>query len=376
MSSIVSSFEICQDDDTNGDAFLLVVKGNLRHRIDLLGVEAHDAVLNDTQRRLREIVRAQPAGVAHVTDGERPPCPERPDWAGGAFIFLHPHETEAARRVIEQKQKEGNGLQSKHILVSNDLYHMVKELLDAKPQGSGREAFLRRRAGVVERKGPISFRPEKPGSAASGRRGHQECHDELGTDAGRDRLKEAFCRPLCLSYDVMEQRDIDLELLEFLTAPVSVQEMDPAYREEKWAEAWELVGEENQWWMHSQKDEQTGREWPYCNLCREWASPSHLTSASCRSRVEQQTALHGVHKGPLVEEILKAAAMENVTGRAAQNAEAYRVGAPSEGGDPSQLAAQQPGQLRQPSSDVGGRGGKASNRGRGRVGGALPAAPS
>ena len=144
-SSAPSSPDTFHDDDTNGDAFLPAVMSNLRHRIDLLGVEAHDADLSDTHRRLREIVRAQPAGVAHATDCERPSCPERPDWVGGAFVFLHPHETEAAKCVIEQRRKEGTCLQSKHVLVSNDLYHMVKELLDAKPQGSGREAFLKRR---------------------------------------------------------------------------------------------------------------------------------------------------------------------------------------------------------------------------------------
>ena len=69
------------------------------------------------------------------------------------------------------------------------------------------------------------------------------------------------------------------------------------------------------------------------------------------------------------------AAMENVTGQAAQGTEAYQVGAPADSSDPSQPAARQPARLRQPSSDEGGRGGKASSRGRGRVGGALPAAP-
>ena len=51
------------------------------------------------------------------------------------------------------------------------------------------------------------------------------------------------------------------------------------------------------------------------------------------------------------------------------------AGAQADGGDPSQPASRQPTQLQQPSGDAGGRGGKASRRGRGRVGGALPAAP-
>ena len=51
------------------------------------------------------------------------------------------------------------------------------------------------------------------------------------------------------------------------------------------------------------------------------------------------------------------------------------AGAQADGGDPSQPTSRQPAQLEQPSGDAGGRGGKASRRGRGRVGGALPAAP-
>ena len=41
-------------------------------------------------------------------------------------------------------------------------------------------------------------------------------------------LQKAFCLPnLRLSENSMERRDIDLDLLEFLTAPVTVQMMDP-----------------------------------------------------------------------------------------------------------------------------------------------------
>ena len=122
--------------------------------------------------------------------------------------------------------------------------------------------------------------------------------------ADGDRLRDAFCRPLQLSGDLMEQRDIDLELLEFLTAPVSVQGMDVTYQEEKWAEAWTRVSEENQWWMGTQKHELTKQEWPYCRLCGDWAPPAHLCPAACRRKVGEHIALHGHRKGPLVDAIL------------------------------------------------------------------------
>ena len=52
------------------------------------------------------------------------------------------------------------------------------------------------------------------------------------------------------------------------------------------------------------------------------------------------------------------------------------TGAQADGGDSSQPALRQPSQVQQQSDNPGSRGGKASKRGRGRVGGALPAAPS
>ena len=89
---------------------------------------------------------------------------------------------------------------------------------------------------------------------------------------------------LWLSDDLMERRDIDLELLEFLTAPASVHMLDP----EKWVEAWEIACGENDWWMHMQKDEK-GSKWPYCKLCSQWAEPCHLKYNGCRQKVVKHT---------------------------------------------------------------------------------------
>ena len=284
----------------SGDAWLLVVKGNLRHRIDLLGVEGEYKALNETQRGLRDIVRGgRPASdsldssappATDSLDSSEQPCPERPVWAGGAFVFLLPEDVEIVKEVIEQR---GIFLQSKHVLVSDGLKSMVKELLEAKPPGSGREAFLKRRSGDVEKEERIAL-PEQNKMSTTSRR--------PDPDADSCRLRRAFCLPkLRLGDDVMEQRDIDLELLEFLTAPVSVQMMDP----EKWSEAWELACRENNWWMYMRKDER-GREWPYCRLCSTWAEPSHLTSNGCRQKVTEYTTRHDDNIGPLLQEILTA----------------------------------------------------------------------
>ena len=113
-------------------------------------------------------------------------------------------------------------------------------------------------------------------------------------DADSGRLRNAFCLPkLRLTDDLMERRDMDLELLEFLTAPVSVQMMDP----EKWVEAWEIACCENNWWMHMQTDEK-GSKWPYCKLCSQWAQPCHLTSNGCRQKVSEYTKNTTIMLGP------------------------------------------------------------------------------
>ena len=44
----------------------------------------------------------------------------------------------------------GKTLQSKHILVSPQFRPLVQEVLEASPEGPGREAFLMRRAGVID----------------------------------------------------------------------------------------------------------------------------------------------------------------------------------------------------------------------------------
>ena len=121
-------------------------------------------------------------------------------------------------------------------------------------------------------------------------------------DADTGRLRKACCLPqLRLSDDLMERRDIDLELFEFLTAPASVQMMDP----EKWVETCEIACCDNHWWMHMQKGD-TGSKCPYCKLCSHWAEPCHLKSNGCRQKVLKYTRQHDDHVGPMLQEILTA----------------------------------------------------------------------
>ena len=59
-------------------------------------------------------------------------------------MYLIPDD---AGKICEAIKNTGTALQSKHILVSTDLMETVKEVFDATPEGSSREAYHMRRAG-------------------------------------------------------------------------------------------------------------------------------------------------------------------------------------------------------------------------------------
>ena len=86
---------------TQSEISQLVVKGNLRHRIEKLGTEKEDNELTDSQMQLRHIARAMqkvlndlakpcalPESPPQAT--KQQPPPERPSWANGAFLYLTP----------------------------------------------------------------------------------------------------------------------------------------------------------------------------------------------------------------------------------------------------------------------------------------------
>ena len=122
---------------------MLVVKGNLRHRVDLLGAETHVSSLTEAQKKLREAANVQ------WGDSCCEECAERPRWANGAFIYLKPEHAIGIRDALDAR---GLRLQSKHVLCSEELFVDVKAALDARPPGQGREVFLEQRAGVLSDK--------------------------------------------------------------------------------------------------------------------------------------------------------------------------------------------------------------------------------
>ena len=117
--------------------WVLVVKGNLAHRIDCLGVEKEQGSLSATQRVLRDAAKSQ--GV-----GSDPP--ERLEWANKAFVYV---TDEHALEIQNVLRNNGIKLQSKHIVVSDRFLPAVIEALNAEPTGTTREMFQKRRAGDV-----------------------------------------------------------------------------------------------------------------------------------------------------------------------------------------------------------------------------------
>jgi len=173
---------------------LLVSKGNLRHRIAKLGTEVPETELTEVQRELRRVA------VAQNFDVDTPP--ERPGWANGAFLYLEPEHAAAIEKVVKQY---GLKLQSKHVLASEGLKSLVIRALQEGPEGPGREAFLMRRAGFVERSvlmplptlRPLVLIHVKPGvmearhSLALPGAGGQDCEFARSWDVLRDIAKVA-----------------------------------------------------------------------------------------------------------------------------------------------------------------------------------------
>ena len=225
---------------------LLEIRGNLRHRIEKLGVEKTDEELNNPQYKLRRIAYEQTQPHWHIEKAY-----ERPQWANGAFVYL----SQGHARVIEEAIRvSGKTLQSKHLLVSPQFKPLVKEVLEASPEGPGREAFLMRRAGVIDGEERVelgqNWMTRLSGSGvnsigedtvASSADDASECSTAVSSmsatfssDAstacpedvryGR-RMKNI--RLVKLDASIMNERDIDFELLEYLTSPASVQRLNP-----------------------------------------------------------------------------------------------------------------------------------------------------
>jgi len=164
--------------------WLMEVRGNLRFRIEKLGVEMHKANLTDTQRQLREMILQWPLAEDSLSEH-----PERPFWANKAFVFVNPDQIPELQRILGGR---GITLQSKHVIVSNAFKDIVQELLNAGPLVSGREAFLRRKAKIchVQELGHFS----DPSDMARGNEGINHIENLASASGGKDRAAGCFPR--------------------------------------------------------------------------------------------------------------------------------------------------------------------------------------
>ena len=229
--------------------------------------------------------------------------------AKGAFIYLTKEDALVVPKFIAEKALL---LQSKHILASNSLRRIVKMALGAMPELQGREGFLLRRAGAIETEeewklpgssaGPDAQEDGFPsndlpvegaGSAASGQDAPSQT-DDFGPVKKHNAVRLVQCDPSLMEDDRV--KGLDLELLEFLTSPPSVQMLDP----DMWMRVWEEVCKENKW-IDMRMDQKSG-DCPYCTVCGRWAEVSHLLSLKCSTKV----TVRGNRQEPLLTAILEA----------------------------------------------------------------------
>ena len=95
---------------------------------------------------------------------------------------------------------------------------------------------------------------------------------------------------LCISLDdsLMDEKDLDSDLMEYLTAPPSVQSMNKAM----WTEVWEHVCKENDW-MEMRHVKSVGL-CPYDKICETFADIGHLTSQDCKMKWQSAGKRAGV----------------------------------------------------------------------------------
>ena len=225
----------------------LVVKGNLRHRIDKLGTEKDKALLSEDQKALRAIAKAQQnrlESLAEIQDGTKDgesqaprPRDERPSWAAGAFVYCAKEHFAEVRQAMKE---QGVILQSKHILVSEVHQDLLRRVITLNTEGSGREAFLTRKSGAIEQVEAVELpyvqlspvhSPDVPHGNLIMEKCNRNTHisEQLrGQKMGMEQLAAAW-------------KNIDDDLFDFLTAPPSVQSMYE--NAEGRAEAMAYVGE-------------------------------------------------------------------------------------------------------------------------------------
>ena len=246
--------------------------------------------MTEAQRLLHDAANLQAHAWGTNLDPEAKP--ERPQWANKAFVYLLPQHAACIERVVKEA---GIEVQSKHIVVSQDFKEIVERALADEPEGfTGRERGQIHRAGKISEESRILM----PGYTFEDLRNMRKGEAEAAFAAAAPVVavpvpSSPSCPPpprksevhmLQLKKDeIMEDRDLDEYLLEYLTAPASVQMLSP----ETWLDVWQHVCSENQDWLEMRVDPRCGL-CPYCRICRHRADLSHLRSMGCESKRREE----------------------------------------------------------------------------------------
>ena len=103
---------------TFSGVWLLQVKGNLKHRIELLGAEKVEG-LTENQRRLNEA--ASMLQTAALSEEMRQGPLGRPALFNGAFVYVTRQQASCLGALLRSHGFEPAHIQSKHIIVSDAL---------------------------------------------------------------------------------------------------------------------------------------------------------------------------------------------------------------------------------------------------------------
>mmetsp|Transcript_44404 Transcript_44404/g.105186 ORF Transcript_44404/g.105186 Transcript_44404/m.105186 type:complete len:766 (+) Transcript_44404:259-2556(+) len=289
---------------------VLVVKGNLKHRIQKLGLETPYDQLTDAQKMLYEIANSIP-------EEDLGPCSRdkaRPDWCGGGFAFLTPEHGKVVPKLVKEFQIR---LQSKHVVVSYRYVDLLKEALEATPPnafGPGREAFLTRRAGVIAADEPLldlrgAFGKQAGEGETRERADEKQRYPHAQIFTGAEGVYDGFqpFRFRRLGAELAGQSALDEELTDFLMAPLSIQDMETDSHE-MWKKVWQYICEEepdSREWLSLEKHSEAPEAGllPRCALCEEWADMPHLLSKKCTVARKAD----GLKPGRILDAILKSA---------------------------------------------------------------------
>ena len=235
------------------EVVVYAVKGNFAHRIDLTGTERPVELLSRDQSILRELAFNAFALFPNIKYGihePRMPHYERPEWLGGASMYLTREHVWRIKDVLQQTWSRYSCRQSKYILVSAEFVDVLTRVLHADyadlhpPHGSATEVprrtrFLYIRAGTIK-----------------------EC------------VRLNMGKYLTLPSTIFEESRSDEGVLEYLTAPVSVQMMEP----QGWDRAMRVIADENPAYIEFNMGA------PYCRLCLTHFSVPHVCTVKCRER--------------------------------------------------------------------------------------------